>query len=46
MTMLTGQSLAQNSVIEFETQIIIKFNFESISFVIFLYMMYYASLFW
>jgi hypothetical protein len=33
-----------NSVIEFETQIAIKFNFQSILFVIFLYVMYYASL--
>jgi hypothetical protein len=29
---------------EFETEIVIKFNFQSISFVIFLYVMYYASL--
>jgi hypothetical protein len=35
---------AQNSVIEFETQGVIKFNFQSISFVIFLYVMYYALL--
>jgi large-conductance mechanosensitive channel len=37
-------SSAQNSIIEFETQIIIKFNFQSILFLIFLYVKYYALL--
>jgi hypothetical protein len=31
-------------VIKFETQSVIKFNFQSISFVIFLYVMYYTLL--
>jgi hypothetical protein len=37
-------SSAQNSVIEFQTQIVIKFSFQNISFVHFLYVTYYASL--
>jgi hypothetical protein len=37
-------SSAQNSVIEFETYFVINFNFQSISFVIFLYVMYYTLL--
>jgi hypothetical protein len=37
-------SFAQNSVSKFEIQSVIKFNFQSILFVIFLYVMYYASL--
>jgi hypothetical protein len=37
-------SSAQNSVIEFKTHFVINFNFQSISFVIFLYVMYYTLL--
>jgi large-conductance mechanosensitive channel len=37
-------SSARNSVIDFKTQIVMKFNFQSISFIIFLYVMYYALL--
>jgi hypothetical protein len=36
--------LLKTFVIKFKTQFVIKFNFESISIVIFLYVMYYALL--
>jgi hypothetical protein len=40
-----SQSSAHNSITEFETQFIIKFNFQSISFANFLYVVYYELYF-
>jgi hypothetical protein len=44
--MFYSLSSAKNSVIEFETKIVINFNFQSISVVKFLYVMYYTLLLW